>query len=68
MGCGMDIKKEDKPIKKKFLSIRYTFKKDKRGVPLVKENKIWLVDNCNYYYTDFDILYDLIKANLIVKE
>ena len=51
MGCGIDIKKEDKPIKKKFLSIRYTFKKDKRGVPLVKENKIWLVDNCNYYYT-----------------
>lgn len=68
MGCGINIKKEDKPIKKKFLSIRYTFKKDKRGVPLVRENKIWLVDNYNYYYTDFDILYDLIKADLVVKE
>jgi hypothetical protein len=68
MRCGIDIKKEEKPIKKKFLSIRYTFKRDKRGVPLVKKNKIWLVDNYNYQYTDFDILYDLIKANLIVKE
>lgn len=68
MRCGIDIKKEEKPIKKKFLSIRYTFKRDKRGVPLVKKNKIWLVDNYNYQYTDFDVLYDLIKANLIVKE
>lgn len=68
MRCGIDIKKEEKPIKKKFLSIRYTFKRDKRGVPPVKKNKIWLVDNYNYQYTDFDILYDLIKANLIVKE
>lgn len=68
MRCGIDIKKEEKPIKKKFLSIRYTLKRDKRGVPLVKKNKIWLVDNYNYQYTDFDILYDLIKANLIVKE
>ena len=68
MGCGINIKKEDKSTKKKILSIRYTFKKDKRGVPLVRENKIWLVDNYNYYYTDFDILYDLIKADLIVKE
>lgn len=65
---GINIKKKDKQTKKKFLSIRYTFKKDKRGVPLVRENKIWLVDNYNYYYTDFDILYDLIKANLVVKE
>lgn len=65
--CGINIKKEYKPIKKK-IRIRYAFKKDKRGVPLVQENKIWIVDNYKYFCTDLDTLYDLIKADLVVKE
>jgi len=28
----------------------------------------WTVDNSNYYYWDFDKLYDLIKLGIIEKE
>lgn len=65
MGFGISIRKKD--ISTKKLRIRHTFKRDKNGVPLVKEKRIWVIDNYNYYYTDFDILYDLIKADLVEK-
>ncbi len=65
MGIGISISKKDKITKK--LRIRYTFKRNNNGVPLVKENRIWVIENYNYHYTDFDILYDLIKADLVEK-
>ena len=49
------------------IRIRKAFKKDYRGVPLVKEGKVWIVDNYNYQCTDFDKLYDLIQAGLVEK-
>lgn len=67
MGFGISIRKKDTSTKKKKLRIRHTFKRDKNGVPFVKEKRIWVIDNYNYYYTDFDILYDLIKADLVEK-
>lgn len=65
-GWGIDIRKVE--IKTRKLRIRHTFKRDKFGFPNVKENKIWTIDNYNnYYFTDFDKLYDLIKADLVEK-
>ena len=61
---GIGIKKE---IKSKKLKLRYTFKRDKFGVPKVRENKIWIIDNYRYYCTDLDKLYDLIQAGLVEK-
>ena len=61
---GIGIKKE---IKTKKLRIRHTFKRDKFGIPKVKENKVWTIDNYRYYCTDLDKLYDLIKADLVEK-
>ena len=67
-GCynflGINIKKET--IKKRA-RIRFIFKKDKYGVPMVKENKVWIIDNYKYTCTDYDILYDLIQAGLVEK-
>ena len=62
---GISIVKKD--IKPKKLRIRHTFRRDYRGVPLIKENKIWVIDNLNYNCTDFDVLFDLIKANIVEK-
>ena len=56
---GIGIKKE---IKTKKIRIRHTFKRDKFGIPKVKENKVWIIDNYRYYCTDLDKLYDLIQA------
>lgn len=67
MFLGIQIVKKDVGLKKRKLRIRKTFKRDHRGVPLVKEGKTWIIDNYNYQYTDFDILYDLIQAGLIEK-
>lgn len=67
-GClgflGIGVKKETKPKK---LKLRYTFKRDKFGVPKVKENKVWIIDNYRYYCTDLDKLYDLIQSDLVEK-
>jgi hypothetical protein len=63
--CGINIKKEE--TKSKKIKIRHVFKRDKYGCPNIKENKVWIIDNYNYYFTDFDILYDLIKADLVEK-
>ena len=52
-------------IIKKDTSLRN--KKDYRGIPLVNESKIWIIDNYNYQSTDFDILYDLIQAGSVEK-
>lgn len=65
MGVGISIRKKDKATKK--LKIKHAFRKNKYGVPLIKENKIWIIENYNYHYTDFDILYDLIQADLVEK-
>ena len=68
MFLGIQIVKKDVGLKKKRkLRILKTFRRDHRGVPLVKEGKIWIIDNYNYHYTDFDILYDLIQAGLLEK-
>lgn len=58
---GIGIKKE---IKTKKLKLRHTFKRDKFGVPKVKEDKVWIIDNYRYYCTDLDKLYDLIQARI----
>ena len=62
---GISIVKKD--IKPEKLRIRYIFKRDYRGFPLLKEDKIWVIDNLHYNCTDFDILFDLIKADLVEK-
>lgn len=61
---GINIKKEK--ITKKA-RIRFTFKRDKYGLPKVKEKKVWVIDNYKYTYTDYNILYDLIQAGLVEK-
>ena len=61
---GLNIKKE---IKTKKLKLRYTYKRDKFGVPKVRENKVWIIDNYRYCCTDLDKLYDLITAGLVEK-
>jgi hypothetical protein len=61
---GIGIKKE---IKTKKLKLRHTFKRDKFGIPKVKEGKVWIIDNYRYYCTDLDKLYDLITAGLVEK-
>ena len=55
------VKKE---CEKKQLKIRNVFKRDYRGVPLIKENKVWAFDNNKYYCTALDKLYDLIQARI----
>ncbi len=67
MFLGISIIKKDVKSKGKKLRIRNIFKKDYRGVPLIKEAKIWVIDNYNYQCTDFDKLYDLIQAGLVEK-
>ena len=67
MFLGIQIVKKNVGLKERKLRIRKTFKRDYRGVPLVKKGKIWAIDNFNYQYTDFDILYDLIQAGLVEK-
>ena len=47
--------------------IRFTFLRDKCGVPKVKDGKRWILDNYRYNCTDLDIIYDLIKADLVEK-
>lgn len=64
---GISIIKRNVGVKNKKIKIRKRFKKDYRGVPLVNESKIWIIDNYNYQCTDFDILYDLIQAGLVEK-
>lgn len=66
-GFTKGIKVKKKTQKPNRLRIRFTFKKNKLGVPLVKESKVWKVDAENYYDIDFDILFDLIQAGLIEK-
>ena len=67
MFLGISIIKKDVVAKKRKLRIRKAFRRDYRGVPLLNEDKIWVIDNYNYQYTDFDILYDLIQAKLVEK-
>jgi hypothetical protein len=62
---GITIKKQQTRPKK--LRIRHTFRVNKFGAPCVEENKIWVIDNMNYTYTDFDILYDLIQKGFVEK-
>ena len=62
---GIFIVKKD--YEKTKLRIRKSFKKDYRGVPLVKENKVWTFNNYKYSCTALDKLYDLIQAGLVEK-
>lgn len=62
LGIGVKEKIETKKLK-----LRHTFKRDKFGIPRVKEGKVWIVDNYRYYCTDLDKLYDLIQAGLVEK-
>lgn len=64
-GWEINIRKVETKTRK--LRIRHTFKRNEFGVPDIKENKIWIIDNYNYNFTDFDILYDLIQAGLVEK-
>ena len=64
---GISIIKKDTSLRNKKIRIRKAFKKDYRGLPLINESKIWIIDNYNYQCTDFDILYDLIQAGLVEK-
>lgn len=62
---GIQFKKRKvEPWKLRF---RFTFGRDKRGVPDLKKGKFWVIDNSAYYYTDFDKLYDLIKLDIVEK-
>ena len=67
MFLGISIIKKDAKANGKKLRIRKIFKRDNKGVPIVNEDKIWVIDNDNYQYTDFDKLYDLIQAGLVEK-
>ena len=62
---GIFIVKKD--YEKTKLRIRKIFKKDYRGVPLIKEKKVWTFDNYKYSCTALDKLYDLIQAGLVEK-
>lgn len=61
---GIFVKKEQ--ITKK-VKIRFTFLRDKFGVPKVKDGRRWILDNYRYYCTDLDKIYDLIQAGLVEK-
>ena len=71
---GLQIKKEKNSDKPKRLRFRWTFKRKENDIDMPdfdKNHKLqyqWTIDNSNYYYWDFDKLYDLIKLGIIEKE